>query len=203
MGAEMILRCLDVIDQDPWSQSRDPEERFIGWMDWASMELGIESYLVTPGFQMETRDQLQELFRPDELRQAGRWDWIGEAALTYGVIDGLESEDTIRWMVQTYKDTVSGSSSLVFDPNVSTGRMILALSEHMPMGTLFYGAAQDLLEYRIALLNMRVFNISAFLLLADPKLHDLDPGSQNWLVSNLWFPLPSGHLYRLPSISET
>lgn len=89
------------------------------------------------------------------------------------------------------KDALRGASRIprVLDPEVSTGRVLLAAHKLAPHG-LFFGVESDLQLLRIAATNFYIHDVTGYLLHADNRLHDTDPstddGQYNWQFCNSW-----------------
>lgn len=78
----------------------------------------------------------------------------------------------------------------ILDPNVGTGRIIMAAHKIAPNAT-FFGVNKNLDLLRIALANLSIHNIPGYLLHADRHIHNIDlateAGRNNWKYANMWF----------------
>jgi len=90
----------------------------------------------------------------------------------------------------------------VLDPNVGTGRNLMAIHKLKP-GYLLYGADKDLRLLRIAMTNFSIHDITGHLLHADKRVHEIDlakeNGKYNWQFANRWH----SHMDKLRPISES
>ena len=66
--------------------------------------------------------------------------------------------------------------------------MLIAAFNHVGRRAIYYGCDLDPFVYRIALINMAIYNIPAYILRADSLKHDLHLDSPNWLEANTWTP---------------
>lgn len=73
---------------------------------------------------------------------------------------------------------------LFLPPQMS--RMMLMTFEKLGDEAVYIGVEPDILLYRIALLNNKLFQLPGILLNADPELHSLTPGCKNWEFVNVW-----------------
>lgn len=78
----------------------------------------------------------------------------------------------------------------IMDPCAGTGRLLLALASRAPNG-VYFGVEDDLRISRIALTNLLIDNVHAYVLNANYLAHatDLqsDAGKHNWRYSNKWY----------------
>ena len=77
----------------------------------------------------------------------------------------------------------------ILDPNVGTGRILMAAHKIAPNAILF-GVNKDLDLLRIALANLSIHNIPGYLLHADSHIHNInlatEAGRDNWQYANMW-----------------
>jgi type I restriction-modification system DNA methylase subunit len=84
----------------------------------------------------------------------------------------------------------SGLALNVLDPKAGTGRLLMSVHKSLPNCCLF-GVESDIRALRIALTNMLIHEIPAFLLNADILKHAVDladsDGKYNWKFANHWY----------------
>jgi len=77
----------------------------------------------------------------------------------------------------------------ILDPNVGTGRYLMAAHKIVPNALLF-GVDSDLRALRIVFTNFTIHSIPGYLLHADTSVHDIemetDEGIYNWQFANEW-----------------
>lgn len=77
----------------------------------------------------------------------------------------------------------------IFDPDVGTGRRLIAASKQAPNAILF-GTTENIRLARIAMTNLHIHNLRGFILCANPAIHELDleteKGRKNWSNANKW-----------------
>ncbi len=85
----------------------------------------------------------------------------------------------------------------ILNPTMNSGRVLLATYNRIGKAAIYYGCELNTLMYRIALINMTLYKVPAFLLRADKAKHDLSLNSTNWSLSNVWTPTPLNSLERI------
>lgn len=89
----------------------------------------------------------------------------------------------------------------IFLKNVGTGSEGIKLVENASNGMIIYGVSFDIIKYRIAVLNTRLFNLPMFTLYIEPGCAykdeiDIGTNSQNWTYANRWVPTKTSLLNR-------
>lgn len=94
------------------------------------------------------------------------------------------------------------SKPTILDPAVGTGRYIMAIHRVTPEAICF-GVDNDLRSLRIAIANLSIHNIEAYLLHADVLKHEIDiayeNGRHNWQYADKWY----SNMNKLKPISKS
>jgi hypothetical protein len=88
-------------------------------------------------------------------------------------------------------------SSNEYMPNVlfiqrQPSRLMTEIYKIMGTSCVYILVEPDILQYRIALINIKLFDIPGFCLNADPEIHRIELSSNNWDYCNNWGGVPNG-----------
>ena len=136
------------------------------------------------------------IYRPELLTKYS-WDFLGDLYFDRVLGSQRAREQHLALTPEQVADIVcqadleNGDKTAVLDPSAGTGRVLLAAWGRFPTLRL-YGIEKDIRLARIALTNFAIHGIEAYVLNADPALHETDlskpDGRQNWQYANNWNP---------------
>ncbi len=170
-------------------EEKTPKEAFQSLLEFIAYELELETPVPTPWVKIKTREKIRDLLDLNLLRE-NMWDWIGHIHQLFKlsnihkktIIISSEESNTYLSKIKVKKDRFPR----IIDRQCGTGRMILNAYKRFNEDAIFYGVEEDLTAYRIALLNMKIYNIQAKILHCDAEKYDVREGSPNWVYSNEW-----------------
>jgi hypothetical protein len=177
----MLLKAVEYISS---AESITKQEAFCKLLDWCAVKIGIEG--VHSSMKYTTSDKLKELIDLELLKKTTN-DWFG---LVYESVFNtqIKSLDECIKTIESHKiiETDGFPKSILFQ-TAETGRLILASYIKHDDSLLLYGLETDLLKYHIALVNIRLFNLPAFVINIDEQEgKDFTTSSENWKLSNYW-----------------
>jgi methylase of polypeptide subunit release factors len=142
----------------------------------------------------ELADKLLKAYDPKLLR-SHNCDYIGELCLAHNDRFSIDwrskvmSPRRVTSMLEKASIEKTQDPIRIIDPEAGTGRALLAIHEKAPNAHLF-AIEKDLMAFRVAMTNCAIYGIKAYLLHADPSIHDINinrPGGKyNWLFANRW-----------------
>ena len=186
---DMLAFCLGIVTG---LEECSLEKAFIKLLDYAALKLSVDTSVMV-SLKADTFELLKECFNIELLRQEPR-DWFGE------LYDGLVECKSIKGSLIPVAiecthdidcDEITFPKTVLFK-KFNTGRDTIEMFKKYGDKIIYYGMQSDLLMYRIALVNINLFNIPAFVLCTNEELakdKDFKLSSPNWLYSNFWIPL--------------
>lgn len=208
MNQQPQLQMLDnmyqaILDTGMYSQ----DVAFQTLMEYIANRLDFEESVPSPWLKADTYDKLNELFDLELLRQ-DQWDWLGELHSHRGLSLITGDYEETRKSIQVYTDhleivwkTKKEKIQRFLNPNGGCGRTLLVIAKMFPE-TIYYVAEDDLLAYRILLLNTKIYNVRAVVLRANSAIHDLREYSPNWRYANRWTPVKYAKMLSEEEIDE-
>lgn len=191
---EMLVNCYNCFK----SETASPREVFVDLLDFAAMPYDFETPVASKWIKQDTLDVLHETYNLDILREASM-DWFGMLHdyldLNLFPANDATDEDISSLVASSInqldnnKNTNTHLPSTALDTEALTGKKMIELWKRDP-SIIIYAVEKDLLMYKIALLNAKIYNINASILYA-PFDCDISPQSPNWRESNEWYPTSS------------
>lgn len=165
-----------------------------------------EETVPSPWLKTEVYEQLCELLDLN-LLQEDQWDWFGELHKHHqlNLIQGdydisyAHCEKIAEYVLKSKPN--KKQLQRVLDPVSGTGRNVLVLAKKEP-NAFYYLADEDLISYRIAMLNMQIYGIHAVVLKANANKHDLREFSPNWRYANRWHTVKETKLFSKEEVDE-
>lgn len=158
---------------------------------WLAYKLRVDPGMLSPTLQKDAWDKL-ETVDLEPLKQDPS-DHIGEFIhtnypQTMSVASYAPYATCKRQAEKQVKTIKSSSLNRVLDRCGGSGGMMIALWESLNRNTMVYMAEPDLLSYRVALVNAKLYDIPSRIINADYRLHHLGPDSANWRYAGMWTP---------------
>lgn len=165
------------------------EEAFDILLHYIAVKIGLEQQLVTPPIKAKAHKQLGELFDEDVLKE-NMWDYIGQFGVMVGVLSELKSKPEIEAQILGLNvKPATGAPRAILIQNAQTGRDVFGFYDVLGSNAIYCATETNLRAYRIALINMHLFNIPSHILFADHTQVDVSLGSMNWRQANIWEPV--------------
>ena len=177
------------------------KEAFEIFIEWLCIKFSLEEYKVTPWITEEASKILHEAFSVKTLGgipayKVDSWDWLGKLAQEYGYID--PAKDGKDYLLLSKEDAATITAQKMIDLNVDPNGSVFTVSDVGTGQIIFdlinagadavFAAEGEIEYYRIALLNITMYDLPAGILKADDK-YDLNVDSPNWKqYANLWTP---------------
>ncbi len=190
---DMLNKCITLISQNGKLTNYESFEKL---MDYMAVKLSLDNEAIYTLPQV-VADTLDGGLLDWDLLRSDPWDWLGETYSQLGLCNlALSQFFTPRAVTEamaqmTLFDCKPRTDKLpitMLDPCVGSGRMILSAHKILGDEAIYFGVDLDLHSYRIALINMALYKIPAFLLRADSLVSNIDLNSENWHQANLWYP---------------
>ncbi|MNP01709.1 hypothetical protein D3C76_935340 [compost metagenome] len=169
---------------------------------WLGYKLRVDPGMLSPTIQLEAWRKLEEIDL--EPLKEDPMDHIGEFIhVNYPRVMGVASyisPITAKLSAVKLADRMKrGAMDRVLDRCGGSGGQMIALWEALDKNTMVYVAEPDLLSYRIALVNAKLYDIPSRIINADYRHHHLGPDSPNWRYAGMWTP-PQAKRY-LPTMA--
>lgn len=200
---KMLNKIMDTImEQD---KVEDATQAFDAMLQYVAYKLSYETMIDTPWLRQDVMTRLDAELDLDVLRE-DMWDWFGEVyEQRVGKSDTLISRDKVTQYVDLhYAVTLYDNTETLLDPYCGTGRLILAVAKKVndPKALIYYGAEPDLLAYRIALLNARLYGLQVRIINLNSNRYDVRSQSPNWKFSNQWFPVANRKFFTVDEVEK-
>lgn len=184
---KMLLEMHKVLNED----NKDNVVSFETLLSYVASKFTFRAPINVPWMKTETLNKLDALFDLKVL-QSYPWDWFGELhnKLDLQIIDNsllvgqIYVEANTKFIETKGGDTVAPLR--VLDDEAFTGRNIIEMWKRNHHA-IYYGVESDITAYRIALLNMKCYDIPSSILHAPPG-SDVRSFSPNWRDANSWNP---------------
>ena len=162
-------------------------------LSFIAVNIRLEQQLTTLPMKAEVSDKLNELFDAKLLKE-GTEDDLGTLYLLVGLPEPsrIKLPDLVKMdmeIIMRGTKKHEGMPLPMYFTQVDTGRNILYAYDKLGKDAIYYGTETDLRLYRIALLNMHLYDVPAHILYADPDKVDTSIGSKNWRQANVWEPV--------------
>lgn len=184
---DMVQKMYEAIRADK-PTNREAFETLIAYV---GSKFLFKAPINVPWVKAPTLEILDEVFELEVLREEP-WDWFGEldTKLKLGLFDKelLIDQKTLAGLATNVK--LYGKSiepHRILDEETYTGRYIIEMWKN-EKHAVYYGVESDLLAYRVALVNMRCYEIPSAIIFGNPAEHDIRPFSPNWRDANIWEP---------------
>lgn len=200
---KMLNKVMDIILEQESIESTDTA--FSVMLQYVAYKLSYETMIDTPWLKQDVMDRLDETLDLNVLRE-DMWDWFGEVyEARVGKHDTLISRTQVQQYVDVhYAVTLYGQTETILDPFCGTGRLMLAIAKKVndPQAIIYYGAEPNLLAYRIALLNMKLYGLQVRIINLNSNAYDIRSQSPNWKFSNQWFPVASKKFFTVDEVEN-
>ncbi len=167
-------------------------------LHFMAYKLGVEPGMTSPALPYPVWKELEAILDFALLREDPH-DWIGD----YSQMEKF-ADNGIQWnssKTQTAyiaelktKDLKAVQPFSVFDPCAASGGLLIHLYKRLGQDSVYFGAEPNVTLYRIALINMKLYNIPARIICADYRHHETNSSSNNWSVANHWTPPDAKYL---------
>ena len=177
----MLINALEFISK---AESITSQEAFHKLLDWCAVKIGIDG--VFSSMKSVTSETLKDIVDLNLLKDTAD-DWFG---ILYEIVFEIQLQSLESWnkTIEDHKikETHGFTKSILFE-TVETGRPLLATYNKYGNEFLLYGIEKDILKYHIALVNIKLFNIPAFVINVDiQEGKNFNTSSENWRMSNIW-----------------
>lgn len=167
------------------------EEAFETLITYVASKFVFKAPINVPWMKMDTLNALDQIFKLEVLQEIP-WDWFGEldSKLKLGLLNKKLLLDQAAVAKQVGTLTLEGNPVAphrILDDNTYTGRHIIEMWKK-EKHAIYYGVESDLLAYRVALVNMRCYDIPSAIVYGNPLEQDFRAYSPNWRDANSWEP---------------
>lgn len=186
--SDMLKEMYDVIID---LQGCNNEEAFDILLSFVAVNVGLEQYLTTLPMKHEVNEKLHQLFNKELLKE-NEWDHFGQLLHRLGLkgVKEIKPFEEVQEGMKMYSvGQHEGMPQAILFEHAHTGRDIIYVHREVGSEAIYFGTETDLRLYRIALVNMRLYDIPAHILYADPTKVDTSIGSMNWRQANVWEPV--------------
>lgn len=186
-ATDILHRVMDILMNDGKKNEADAVQAMIQWI---AFEVGVDPGMVSGSIHQDAYQKLKTIDLSPLAEH--REDVIGYFVTTYYkshcASDFFADMDVCRRIASRTDQLPEKTIYRLLDRCAGSGGLLIALSERFGDKGILYAAEPDLTAYRIANINRTLFNINARIIHADYRIHDLSPGSRNWLNANAWNP---------------
>ena len=200
---KMLNKVMDIISEQ--EKVEDASQAFDAMLQYVAYKLSYETMIDTPWLKQDVMARLDAELDLNVLRE-DMWDWFGEIyEQRVGKSDTLIPRNKVQQYVDLhYAVTLYNQTETLLDPYCGTGRLILAVAKKVndPQAIIYYGAEPDLLAYRIALLNIKLYGLQARIINLNSNRYDVRSQSPNWKFSNSWFPVASKKFFTVEEVEN-
>lgn len=180
------------------AEGKTHEEAFDILLTHIALVVGVEQ-VSTPFITFELDRKIKSTLDVDLLKDVQK-DWLGEIYGTYISNAIILSDSVVNKMISKIKVEDNQTRQRLFDPIAGSGRAIMKVHDKHDNKFMYYGSEYEKTPYRIALTNMKLYNIPSRLLHANPMTDNTSASSSNWQYANMWEPIAN---YRLEKVKES
>lgn len=180
-GLSMLRGAVDTISTE---ESITNKEAYSKLLDWCAVKLGIEG--VFSSMQGTTSQMMQNMIDLGALKDSPD-DLFGDLYEEIFNVKIKSLEESLKVIESHNLQIVEGfPKSLLFN-DVQTGRSLISTYKKYGESFILYGTEKDRLLYHIALVNIKLHDLPAFVInISKSEGKDFTAGSTNWRLSNMW-----------------
>lgn len=179
-GLSMLRGAVDTISTE---ESITNKEAYSKLLDWCAVKLGIEG--VFSSMQGTTSQMMQNMIDLGALKDSHD-DLFGDLYEEIFNVKIKSLEESLKVIESHNLQIVEGFPKSLLFRNVQTGRSLIATNMKYGESFIYYGIEKDTSMYHIALVNIKLHDLPAFIININEQGKDFTAGSMNWRLSNMW-----------------
>jgi len=179
---ELILKCIDQIHD-----SKKPvRDTFMKVLSYIAAQAKVP-YATTETFTQEQYEYLSKSIDINCFYEHFE-DWISKAMEEVNLIPKMNEEklqSTIKGILKKLKQCNDKPLLPLFIPPYGW-RLVMSLYEKLENNAIYMVAEPDILQYRVMLVNAKIYRLPVIALNVNPDIHNIQLSSKNWNYINLW-----------------
>ena len=148
----MLTNALNVVVS---MESVTKKEAYCKLLDWCAVKIGIEG--VYSSMKLETSNILLDAVDFNLLRSTTD-DWFGKLYESVFKVKLSTIEERSAELDKYTLNKTEGFPQSILSKTVQTGRILLSICNKFDKSFLLYGIEKDVLEYHIALVNIKLYD---------------------------------------------